>query len=608
MNKPLAAIQPSESITATSPTAGLTIEQALYGLLLLAALLLRFLRLESAAPLNPLEAGQALVAWAGAFGQEGMLPALAHSPLLHTTQRFLFWLTDGGGDGWARAVPALAGGLLVLLPWLLRDALGKSAALILALLLALDPWLLTFSRTGDGAILSAGLGLLLLAGFVRGEGLSSAGRRGLAVVAGLFIISGPLAWLLLPVLVAAFLLFSPIALWPREQNERAQLLTIAGVTVVAGSTGFLAHWNGLGVISTSLTVALDSLRADGGYSLNWAFLRLAVDQPLALVIGFSGLIALWLKTTPSSPSIEYIDDEGSAPSPRMGEGWGGGSSWRLLLTGWFVWGLVLLLLPGRNPMTLLVIGLPLAISAARTGARLLAYATRHVNWQDGSLIGATLTVLLVTTAFWTNHYSNEWGSGDFDSLTLFFYGIVPILCLFFVWWAGWHTSSQIFVLIGLPLLLLASFSSGWSLNQPGETTKGSALFADVAQPGLMALVQDVERLSSLRALDPHEAPVLVDVAPELQPLLGWNLRSMRQLRFVDGVNPAFLTDAAALVIGSEATASSLPGGYVGSDYPVLERWLPTDLSGAGPTARWILLRELKTTPPTTSVVLWAREE
>jgi hypothetical protein len=102
--------------------------------------------------------------------------------------------------------------------------------------------------------------------------------------------------------------------------------------------------------------------------------------------------------------------------------------------------------------------------------------------------------------------------------------------------------------------------------------------------------------------------VLVDVPPELQSLLGWNLRSMRQLGFVDGVNPALLTDPAGLVIGDEATASSLPGGYVGSRYPVLERWLPTDLIGAGPTARWILLRELKITPPTTSVVLWAREE
>ncbi|MBI3959577.1 MAG: hypothetical protein HY328_12280, partial [Chloroflexi bacterium] len=224
------------------------------------------------------------------------------------------------------------------------------------------------------------------------------------------------------------------------------------------------------------------------------------------------------------------------------------------------------------------------------------------------LIAAALAVLLVTTAFWTNHYSNQWSNADFDRLTLLFYGIVPLLGLFFVWWAGWRTSSQIFALLGLALLLLVSLGSGWALNLPGDTTKGSSLFAQTAQPGLMALTDDVARFSSLRTLDPYEALVLVDVEAELRPLLGWYLRSMRQLRFVDGIDPAFLSDRAALVVADEAVGASLPGGYVGSHYPVLQRWLPTDLAGAGPLARWILLRELKTTPPTTSVVLWAREE
>lgn len=36
------------------------------------------------------------------------------------------------------------------------------------------------------------------------------------------------------------------------------------------------------------------------------------------------------------------------------------------------------------------------------------------------------------------------------------------------------------------------------------------------------LTDDVARLSSLRVLDPHEALVLVDVEPDLRPLLGWS--------------------------------------------------------------------------------------
>ncbi len=579
--------------TVIGATPGITVEHVLYGLLLLIALGLRFLRLGSAMPLNPVEAGQSWAAWAGVFGYDGMLPVLAQSPLLYTCQRFLFWLTEGGSDGWARALPALVGGFLVLVPWLLRPRLGAFAALLLALFLAFDPWLLTFSRTADGGILSVALGLILIVGITAEDSSEKVNGRWLAVAAGLYLISGPVAWLLLPVIVGAGLLFGPGPLWPADQGERARLITLGGVAALAGATGLLSHWDGLGGISTSLSTALQSLQTSSGYSLGWALLRLAVDELLALTIGVAGLVALWLR-----PSGLVLSGRGER-------------GWRWLLTGWSVWGFLLLLLPGRNPATLLIIGLPLIISAAILAARLLTYATHRVHWQDGSLILAAVGVLLVTTVFWTNHYNNEWGSEGFDRLTLLFYGIVPLLVLFFIWWAGWRTSSQVFSLLAFGLLALASFSSGWAINQPGETTQGSGLFAHATHQGVQTLADDVARLSSLRALDPHEALVLVDVQPEMQPVLGWQLRSMRQLRFVDGINPAFLTDASALVVTDvmdEIAGLPLPSGYVGSQYPALERWLPTDLVGPSATARWILLRELKNAPPTTSVVLWAREE
>lgn len=588
VSKPAAAVAPPDlkriSGQDSGQDSGPTVEQSLYGLLLIVALVLRLFRLGSALPLHPLEAGQAWVAWAGLFGREAVIPALVQSPLLNTGQRLLFWLTEGGSDGWARAFPALVGSLLVLLPWHFRGALGRPAALALALLLAVDPWLLTFSRSADSPILSVGLGLLLLAGITHPDGATARGRGWLAVATGLFLVSGPLAWLLLPVLAGGWLIFRP-GLWPDNQAERARLSALAGVAALAGATGLLSNWDGLGTISASLTVALHALSGDAGYPLTWGLLRLAVDQPLLLVVGALGLGWAW----------------------RQSDGDGKDSRWRLLLSGWLVWGLLLLLLPGRNPAVLLVIGLPLLLSVARTLPRLLAYATDRTDWQDGSLIGGTLAVLLVTTAFWTSYYSVQWVNGPFDPLTLFFYGVVPLLAAFFVWWAGWRTSSQIFILLGGGLLFLMSLGSAWAQNVPGDVTGGSALFAEMGKPGLAALVKDVERLSALRAWEPHEAPVLVDVNPEVQALLGWYLRDMRKLRFVQGVNPAELSDSNVLVVADEAAGNSLPGGYVGSRYPILQRWLPTELSG-GPLLRWILLRELKSAPPVTEIVLWAREE
>lgn len=583
----------SFSQTQTGAFHGPTVEQAVYGLLLLLALFLRLFQLGAASPLTPEEAALAWNAWLGVGGETAT--AAASSPLLYTGQRFLLWLTDGGSDAWVRFLPGLAGSLLVLVAWRLREQLGKPAALVLALLLAVDPWLLTFSRTGDSPILSAALALLLLAHITRPTPATPGERLWLAVAAGLFLVSGPLAWLLLPVLMGALVLFPGRGLWPGDQREQARLLSLVGGAVLAGATGLLSNWNGLGNISASLTVALGRLGGEGGYSPGWAFLRLAADQPLLWTLGLAGLISLWL------------------PAVRAGEGGGGflPRPWLLLLTGWSVWGIVLLLLPGRVPASLLVLGLPLLLLAAAAGARLLAYGSAQPNWQDGSLIAGSLSVLLVTSALWTAYYSEQWGGGGFDPFTLLFYALVPLLALFFVWWAGWDTSSRVFVLLGTGLLFLASLSSGWSLNLPGQTSRGTALTVETARPGIRALAGDVHRLSMLRALDPDEAPVTVRVAPTLQPLVGWYLRSMRHLRFVDAIDPNALADPAALVItGSDEQVEtlSLPAGYVGSRYPVLQRWSPVELSGFGPRIRWVALRELRMNPPIVSLVLWAREE
>lgn len=593
-----AAVTAPRAVADPLPVAGPTVEHAAYGLLLVLALFLRLFRLGSATPLSSFEAAQAWAAWLGVGGQGTSQPfhastgALAHAPLLYTGQRFLLWLTDGGSDAWARFLPALAGALLVLVAWRLRETLGRPVALVLALLLTVDPWLLTFSRTGDGAILSVALGLLLLAEITRPEPLASAGRARLAVIAALFLISGPLAWLLLPVMGGAAFLFARPDLWPVDQREQARFLALFAATALIGATGLLSDWSGLGIISVSLSVALGLLSGDTGQPLGWAFLRLLADHPLLWTLGVAGLVSLWHKPA----HVQFDNSRG----------------WRLLLTGWALWGLLLLVLPGRGPVSLLVIGLPLLLAAGMAAARLLTHIRGLTHWQDGSLIAASLSVLLVTTGFWTTYYSNQWNLQGFDPFTLFFYVLLPLLAIFFVWWAGWDTSSRVFALLAAALLFFVSLSSGWSLNLPGQTSEGTSLFVETTRPGMRALAGDVARLSSLRARDPDVAPVTVQVSPGLRPLVGWNLRTMQQLRFVDAIDPVALSDPTALVItenaAAEALAPALPAGYVGSRYPVIRRWSPVELSGTGPTVRWLVLRELKIKPPTLSLVLWAREE
>jgi hypothetical protein len=558
---------------------GPTVESLLYGLLLLIALSTRLLGLGSAQPLSLLEANQAWPAWLDAMNRQIPLLLPAQSPLLYSVQRVLFWLTEGGAEFWVRILPALAGSLLVLIPWGLRRQLGRGGALILSLLFAVDPWLLLFSRLGDGAILTVATGLLVWSALLNGPVLSPLQRRLAVIAAALFLISGPLAWLLLPPLLATALLYPPSL--PAERRERSWLLVLLAGTLLIVTTGWLAYWEGLAIISHSLTVAISSLGGDGSYPLIWPFLRLLVDQPLLATLGLAGILFLWI-------------------DKRQGDD----RRWAILLTGWLFYALLLLLLPGRNPITLLLLALPLWIAAASLIARLLRFCTAETDWQDGALIAVTLSVLLVTSIFLT---ANSLRPGSTEGSALLFYLILPGLVAFFVWWSGWVTTAQITGLVTLAVLFLVTISSAWMLNGREELMRGNHLFAVTTQPGIGLLAEDVAHLSAIRLGDPGEALVLAQVDRELQPLIGWHLRFVRDLRFVDVVD-ASLVNRRTFVISQADAEPILPVNMIGSRYAVSSRWLPTELEGWDARLRWYLFRELRELPPRESVVLWTQEE
>ncbi len=143
---------------------GITLEGLLFGATVAMGAGIRFFGL-AAQPLSPPEAANAWLAWLQVSGLAD--PVLVEgvegpaSALLHSLQMLLFWLV-GGGDGPARIIPVLAGIGLVVAPWFWRLWLGRTVALILSLLIAIDPWLVAFSRRADGTMLSLLLFTLLL--------------------------------------------------------------------------------------------------------------------------------------------------------------------------------------------------------------------------------------------------------------------------------------------------------------------------------------------------------------------------------------------------------------------------------------------------------------
>lgn len=592
-----------------------TIEQGLYALLFVVALGLRLYSLGGLNPISPWEAAQIWPSWldysgstldAGKFPE----PSLPASPLLYTFQRALFLMTGGGSDFWVRFAPACAGAGLVLAAWALRRRLGRGGALMAAVLFAFDPWLLSFSRLADGAALSALTGVLLLSGLLV-EGFVVRHSMWLAVVGGLFLISGPLAWLLLPLILYALVLIrgGQFALLAPAQRRRATFI-FAG-TIIVGSTGLFSHITGLAAIGESVGVAIAHLTGSGSgtalvsadldYTANWSLLRLLVDEPFLLLFGGAGLVVALVKTRFFSESrVGRVGKESDVDQP--GKQFTVDRLWLNVLVVGVAWGLFLILMPGRTPVSLLVLGLPLLLLAAGTAADLLRFAPIRMLHQNEARMPAlaTMGILLVTAFFWTANATASLRDGVFDPRLTLFYLLIPALGAFFVWWSGVRASGQVFGLLTLAAFLLAQASSSWMLNLRPETGHSRTLFAEVGDFGMELMVEDIARLSSLRTGDPSEALVYLQVQSSHLPFFVWHLRGMRDLRWQPGLGFSQVDDSALVVTQASARGEGeqvqLPANFVGSSYTVTQLWLPTELEDLGPQLRWMLFRERQRSP------------
>lgn len=124
----------------------ISLETACYGLIFVLAILTRFWDLGSRA-LHHDESLHSYYSWV--FAQGG---GYRHDPLMHGPFLFhanaLAYLLFGTTDYVSRLMPAVAGVIIVMLPWLLRgrNRLGKWGALVASALLLISPSILYYSR------------------------------------------------------------------------------------------------------------------------------------------------------------------------------------------------------------------------------------------------------------------------------------------------------------------------------------------------------------------------------------------------------------------------------------------------------------------------------
>ena len=283
-----------------------------------------------------------------------------------------------------------------MLPWWWREQLGQRPALILAALLAIDPWLVAFSRYADGTMASIFLGLLLITALVNvlqptlneGDETESIATEPseatepigwsltAAISAGLLLTSGPLAWNFV-VLAAALLVIIGID-QARSLISPRYLLVFAAAFLLA-ATGWLLRPAWMGTVSSSLTGWLSQLASDQGYPLGWWLVRLIADNAFVMIFGLIGLVVLFRRAAwqPERAAIR----------------------WLLLL--WLVFALCLGLLPGRSTLTLPMIGLPLLFGAALAINALLELYDGEFDWNEGRLLLVILSVLTISGAIYT---------------------------------------------------------------------------------------------------------------------------------------------------------------------------------------------------------------
>jgi hypothetical protein len=146
------AVNREQPILTINQTAALriSVEFVAYAVLIIFALLLRVADLDIV-PMNDTEAIQALPAYQAVYPETPAQPQPARSPIMFWLQVVSFSLL--GGNEFAARLPGVIGGIvLILMPLLFRERIGRERTFWLSLLLALSPIAFASARFAEPVI------------------------------------------------------------------------------------------------------------------------------------------------------------------------------------------------------------------------------------------------------------------------------------------------------------------------------------------------------------------------------------------------------------------------------------------------------------------------
>ncbi len=551
-----------------------TLEFLVYMVIFMVAGAFRFMLLGNL-PLDDHEAHLALQALQWSRGDPPLLAGEPGYISLTTILFFIFSATEFSARFW----PALAGTLVVLVPVLYRRWLGRFTALVLAVLLAIDPILIGVSRSAEGSTLAL-LGLLAAIGFgYRKHPLLSGISLGVAVLGGIgfwpgFIVLGGLVLVYMKTdgrkgSEEGFTLPSGRSLLP---------IAVAGlITVVVVSTLLLTNPRGISAIGSAF--------AD--YARSWSV------QDGSPVLGVK--IAWILSLLPMMVFAIWSFIEGLIHRDKRVKWLGIWAATALLLA---------LVNPSRQLFDLFWVSIPLLSLAAIKLAAL--FSNFEVESRIVYLAEAGLVVALVVFSFLNAIYLvNNPLLNQEEYRNRVIGMILPLILLIgmtalLAW--GWSVSStRKGFLTGVVILAIFTVLSGtWKAagmgNQPQSEIRRS-VGIPVGAEELLSTIEDISRTKT--GIENRIDIQLIDLD---LPSINWVLRDFEQTADETLFNPNLASSIILTPIDLEIEASA---SYRGQK--VLWQVAP-DIDNLNFTdwMRWSLFR----TAPTkkTEIILWARND
>jgi uncharacterized protein (TIGR03663 family) len=570
----------------------LTVEVVLYFIIALIAVGLRLYKL-GGRPMQADEAAQALAAWRFVQGLPQGASLGQHSPLLFTTNMLLLALF-GANDFLARFVPALSGALLVILPYFLRQHLGRTGALVASFLLALSPSTLFFSRYLGGEIIVATCALLIT---WRLFGCLDQRRPGylylVAVALSLALSAGTGAFSFIFIAVTFVLVlalanrFSTLSeywqrvsdAWQALHGQSGLLRDYAALFVlifVLVCTGFLLRLSGLqdGIDLFPAWLSAFTPRV-GGHPWYYHLQLLLVYEPLILIFGLAAVVYLVRGRDLFSDFLVY---------------------WAAMAF------LIYLVAGGRGPGDVLLIVLPLALLAGAFIGRLLDELVAQASWVREGLFVVVACPIVVYLSLELGGYASRGGR---DYLLLALVGFFILAGLLVLYWMSFGPGSALRGGGLVWLLILASLSVGIScnLNYRRDSDPREIMVVSPTSRGLFDLLETLERVSSRETGDSRT--IAMTVHQGAGPALAWYLRDFDNVKFVDQLSPSI--DTPVVIAPAEEQEPTLGANYSGQDFVLTSSWKLQGLSGSD-LLEWLFYRRIRTPVQTDNLILWVKQE